>query len=421
MSEIKKIKRTEFDNGLIGVAEEVPWAKKVSLVVGVKVGVVDEDDKTNGATHFNEHMLFKSNQYCSTGEIVRKLEYGGTEVCAETDYTQILFSIYSFPEKLAEAVEIIYQAAGNFSYDQKEFEKEKGVILTEIQQSIENLQERSGDLFFSTLFKGTPLEREILGTEESVEKMTKKDLVMFKRKFFVPNNMVIAASGKFDRRGLQREIKNTFARIEPGKKINRNLVIDLTNSYQQKFESRPGLKQVYLTIGFKVPNLTSPDSIQLRLLGYILGGGMSFRIFSKLRQDKGIGYGLGAGYDSHEVSSSIIAFVDGFDSKRFTEVRDIILGEFRDLRTNLISEEELQRAKNSFKSKHFDSLMDISTRSTCILEKEFIRIPCDFRKFHQYIDEVTREKILEAAQKYLTDQFTLTALVPENFRIPTWV
>jgi len=246
--------------------------------------------------------------------------------------------------------------------------------------------------------------------------MTRDDLAMFKKKFFIANNMIIAVSGKFDGRKLRSELKKTFAQIEPGERVNRSLAIELTNSYQQKFELCPGLKQVYLTIGFKVPSLNCLDSYKLRLLGFILGGGMSSRIFKKLRQDKGIGYELGAGYDNHEVGSSICVFVDGFDPKKFIEVRDIIFGEFRDLRINLVSEEELQGAKNSLKSRHFDSLMEIPTRTMCILEKEFNQIPYDFRKFSQYIQKITRNEILETARKYLTDQFTLTALVPEDFK-----
>ncbi len=118
---MKGVKRTEFENGLVLLTEKMPPSQKAVMLVGVKVGSINEDDKLNGASHYNEHLLFKSNKYRTAKQITEDLEFEGISVNAFTDHTITAFYAKALPGKLTKAVDVVYQAATNFEYNEEEF------------------------------------------------------------------------------------------------------------------------------------------------------------------------------------------------------------------------------------------------------------------------------------------------------------
>jgi len=158
--ELKDIKRVELDNGLVLLMEKTQNTKKTALLAGVRVGSVDESMKLNGGSHFNEHMLFKGNRYRSAREIAEDLEYSGTVINAYTTWKYTAFTAKAPYEHLNTAVEVINQAATNYSYIEEEFATERQVILTEIENFINSPDRYSlTGLFIPKLFEGTPLEK----------------------------------------------------------------------------------------------------------------------------------------------------------------------------------------------------------------------------------------------------------------------
>jgi len=180
--EISKIK---FENGVTLITEHYENTRKAALLIGVKVGSVDENDKLSGASHFNEHLLFKSNRYRSARKIIEDLEYSGIVVNAYTTCRYTGFYAKTPSDELENTIEILFQAATNFNYLQSEFELERKVILTEI-QNISNSPERYSltRLFIPTLFEKTPLDREIGGTRDSISSMEKEELEEFKKRYY---------------------------------------------------------------------------------------------------------------------------------------------------------------------------------------------------------------------------------------------
>lgn len=414
---MKRIKRKELDNGLVVLTEKMPHRKKAVLLVGIKVGAVNENDKLSGASHFTEHLLFKSNKFRSAKQINEDLEFEGILINAFTDQTMTFFYADSIPAKLGKAIDIIYEAVTNFEYDQKEFELERKVVLTEIQVYIEQPMDYSSEnLFIPTLFRGTPLERTIAGTEKSIGGVTKEELKQFKRAFYVPNNMAIVLVGNFNEKELEKRIENTFANLKPKSLPSQYLDIDLTNQYFVRLESHPSIKEIYLDIGFKVPGFAHEDVFKLMLLDGILSAGSSSRMFQRLREERGIGYSVGSSFGNFGNAGAFETYVAGFDVKRFEEVKDVILKEFRDLKINLVSSRELDGTKNLLIAEHHDVLERLFPRADSILEKEFDKFPFDFRELPRHLKKISRKDILEIARKYLTDQFVLTALVPEGFK-----
>lgn len=411
---MKGIKRTEFDNGLILLTEKRPTAKKAVLLMGVRVGSIDENDKINGASHFNEHMLFKSNRYRSAERISEDLEYAGTVVNAYTSWRYTAFHAKALSDRISDAVEILFQGIGNFNYEKDEFLTEKDVILTEIHNYI-NSPERYSlfELFIPALYRETPLERTVIGTENSVKNLTKNELEGFKRKFYAPNNMVIVATGKFNDDELLKRVKVTFGKLKE-KKISRpSSMINLRNKKLEKFEHRKDISQLYMSLGYKVPGYVHEDIHRLEILSGILAEGFSSRMLRELREKRGIGYDVGAFFSPDGNEGIFSAYINGFDPKRFDEAIGVLLKIFESLKKNPVPDREFNGIKNLMISKYNDRLEKIMDRAIMIFETELYGIPYDFRKEEKFIREISKEELMETANKYLTEDYTMTVLGPE--------
>lgn len=411
---MRSINRKQFDNGLVLLTERIPSKRKTTLLVGVKVGSVNETERINGGSHFNEHLLFKSNKHRTAKQIAEDFEQGGTSVNAFTHETATVFYAKTLSSESLKVIPIIYESATNFNYDTEEFERERGVILTEINLNNEQPMGYSFEFFQSFLFQGTPLEKRICGTTEAMGNVTKEELENFKREYYEPGNMVVVAVGNFEMEKLEQKIAETFGALQRGKALGSRLVIPVENKHREKFEERANIDQVYLNLGYRVPGTTHEDAYKLKMLNGILSMGMSSRIFQKLREEKGIGYAVGTSYESLGDIGLFTAYVAGFDPKKFDEAREIIFKEFKDLKQNLVSDEEFKRTKNLLVSRLYDILGEIDYRAMIILDQEFTRTPYDFRKAESYIKKVTKEQVREVANEYLSDDYTLTALKPAN-------
>ncbi len=416
--ELKGVKRTVLDNGLTILTHKVPKAKKAVLLVGVKVGSIHEKDVLNGGSHFNEHMLFKSNAHRTAQQITEALELGGADINAWTYFDETVLYIKCLPEALAGAVVVAYEATTNFTYNQEEFERERQVILTEIKRGIENPESYAAShVFYPTLFSGTSLEKTVAGTEKAMGAITPGDLACFKSDYYAPNNMVIMVAGKFDEKKLRQEIKKTFGAMLYTRGIRHPSIVVPPNRRQEKFETRRGLEQAYLYLGYKVPSTLNKDNFKLRFLDGVFSAGLSSRMFQKLRVKHGIGYSVSSFYGSHVGVGLFGTVVSGFDATRFLETRDIILGEFADLKINLLSDKEFDITRNLLVSQYSEGFDSITGLAKGILHTEFNQTPYDFREIAKYLKKVTKQDVVEMARQYLTDEFTLTALVPEGFKI----
>ena len=414
---LEGITRKEFDNGLVLLMEKRPNTSKATLLVGVKVGSVNENEILSGGSHFNEHLLFKSNSYRSARQLVEDLEYSGIIINAYTNWKYTVFYAKSPHRELAKAVEILFQAATNFNYNPKEFSTEREVVLTEVKNHINSPERYSiSGLFIPTLFRGTPLERPIEGTTDSMEKITKEQLEGFKKEYYVPNNMVLVAVGKFDEEELIRKVEDTFGTLESKKIPTLDLNITLDNENFERYETREDISQLYMCLGYRTPGSAHEDHYKLDLLTSILSEGLSSRMFRELREKRGIGYDVGSLFHPMGDEGIFCTHVSGFDPKRFKETKDIIFKIFKDLKTNSITDREFKGTKTLMISKYDDKLEIITNRALFLLETEFYKTPYDFRNKESYINEISKNDLRDLANEYLTDEYSLTVLAPNGFK-----
>jgi len=409
---MKNILRKDYGNGLTLIAEKRD-SKKAALFVGVGAGSVDEDDRINGGSHFNEHLLFKSNQHRTARQIIEDLEYSGSLVNACTTWKYTGFYAKTPENSLSSALEILFEAATNFDYDEKEFALERQVILTEIENYINSPDKHAlTGLFIPSLFKGTTIEQKIEGTAKSMGKVAKKELESYKKKLYVPNNMIISVSGRFDWKKLESLVSASFGTLPKGAQNNRKPV-PVTNRRRIKEEKRADISQSYLHLGYRVPGFQTEDHFSLEMMSAILAEGMSSRMFHELREKRGIGYSVGNFYYPNGAEGMFVSHVDGFDPKKLDETKKTILKIFSDLKKKPVGVKEFSGTKKLMLSRYDDVLERITERAMMLYMTEFFKIPYDFREKEKYIRAVTKEDVRAAAKEYLGDDYTMTLLRPE--------
>jgi predicted Zn-dependent peptidase len=416
-SAISGIKKIILSNGLTVFLEELPEKKKVMFIAGIGVGAKNETNETQGISHFVEHIQFHSNRFRAANEITEDSEDGGADIDAGTDFDSTMVWVLGYPRHLSKNARILYEAIKNFEYNEDEIEKEKNEILSELKREIDSPEEYCLHyLFISALLRKTFCDKPVLGSVKTVKRFTREDLISFKKKFYVPANMAIFVCGRFEEECVLKIIQKTFGRFKMRFFKPPEMEIKLVNRRKELFKKRKGLKQAYMILGWRVPAFNHRDSLKLFLLDSILSLGMSSRLYKKLRGEKGIVYGLGSKYDDYAGIGVFYIEAAGFDYRRLKEVKTLILEEIEDLKTNLVSKREFSRAKNLFFSDNDDRLEILKNRAFLLADAYFKNVFFDYRNLKKEMEKISREALRRTAQKYFSDGYTLTALVPENFK-----
>src|SRR5215469_10839633 len=290
ISEPRNIQREVLPNGLIVLSEEMPHIRSIAIGIWMKTGSRDESLELNGISHFTEHMVFKGTKTRSAQQIARQVDSIGGNMDAFTGKETICFNIKVLDEHLPMAMDILSDLVLNPVFDPKDIVREKGVILEEIKMDEDNPDYLVHEIFTQNFWKDHPLGKPILGTKETVRAFKQEDLFGFYRERFSPNNIIISAAGNLNHAKFVDLIQQRFAGLKP-----------VPNGYHQPApavtpriitRNKKSLEQVQLCLG--VPS--HPISHEKRYVSYVLntvlGGGMSSRLFQKIREEQGLAYSI---------------------------------------------------------------------------------------------------------------------------------
>lgn len=411
-----KFTKKVLKNGLTVISVPMPSFESATALVMVGAGSRYETKKNNGISHFLEHMAFKGTKSRPTYlEIAGLIDGIGGEFNAFTSKEYTGYYIKAGANNIEITLELLSDMLQNSKLDATEIEKEKGVIIEEINLYEDTPMRHIGDIYERLLYGDTPLGWDTAGEKDIIRSLDRDDFVEYLKSLYSPDNMTVVFAGGIETKDVEKLAQKYFGPLSKFKTA-KPLPIKEKQSKPAVAIKHKKTEQAHLALGVRTVPLDSKDRYPLSVLASILGGGMSSRLFSEVREKRGLAYYVRASSDHYTDAGSLVVTA-GVDPTRIFEAVEVIISELADLRDGKkpISKEELQKAKEYLKGHLVLELEDSRSVSIYyvtqqILEKEIDNPDDVLRK----IDEVTEKDIMRVARKYLTGK-TLNFAVIGNF------
>lgn len=337
-------KKKILKNGLKIITVPMKNNPTVTVFIFVEAGSKYENKENNGISHFLEHMCFKGTARRPTStDISRELDAIGSRYNAFTNQEYTGYYAKADYKSLDKILDVVSDMYLNPIFPDKEIEKEKGVIIEEINMINDSPQDKVGYEFLSLLYGDQPAGWTITGPKENILKMKRRDFIDYRNKHYVASSTTVVVAGRFDEKSLINKVSKVFVGAGKWKKEGKKKIVESQKEPKTSLFFKD-TDQTHLILGFRTFDVYNKYNSILRVLTAVLSGGMSSRLFKKMRDDLGICYYINAGTDSL-TDHGYFAVSAGVDSKRMGEAISAILEELRTLKTNLIGQEELDKVK----------------------------------------------------------------------------
>ena len=342
-------KKTTLKNGLRIITVPQKSTKAVTILVLVATGSKYEKKEINGISHFLEHMFFKGTKKRPTPiTIAEPLDRVGGIYNAFTgeEYTGYFAKVDAKHFDLA--LDIISDIYLNSKLDSKEIKKEKRVIIEEINMYYDHPSSYVQSLWNEVLYGDQPAGRDIAGTKESVSKISRKQLIDYMKTQYTASNTIVCIAGNISDKSINK-IKKYFSNIKDKETIKKPLVIERQTKPNCLLKNKR-TDQTHFCLGVRGYDLFHAQRFTLGLLGLILGGMMSSRLFIKVREQLGLAYYVKTAVSS-DPDTGFLVTQAGVDNSRVEKAISAILNEYRKMAKYKISAKELKKAKDHFKGK----------------------------------------------------------------------
>jgi predicted Zn-dependent peptidase len=390
MSTERNIRRTVLPNGLIVLTERMEYLRSVAMGVWIKSGSRCEPAEMNGITHFVEHMLFKGTHSRTAQQIAREMDSIGGNLDAFTGKETICFNVKSLAEHVPIALDVLTDLVLNPVFDAPDIERERGVILEEIKIDEDNPEVLVNELFTQAFWKDHPLGWPILGTSATVAGLNKRSLVDYHSDRFHGGNMIFAAAGNLDHDDFAETIAGKFSTLAGSATLHELPAPKAEARIVQR--NKKSLEQVQICLGLPAPPITDDSRYATLILNTVLGGGMSSRLFQTIREERGMAYSIYSDLSPYRDTGTLCVYA-GTSAGKALEVVDLILDEFRKLKQEPLSVEELTRAKDQVKGNILMGLESSNARMANLARQEMY--------FHEFI---TVDEIIARINDVAVDQ-----------------
>lgn len=339
---MKKPKIKQLKNGLtvITIPTDSP---SVTVMTLVGTGSYYEGKSVNGISHFLEHMCFKGTAKKTGKEIMRYLDRLGAETNAFTSNEYTGYYVKSVTKHWKKTLAVVSDIFLNSTFPEAEMEKEKGVIIGEIGMYEDMPMRHVHDIFSELLYGDQPAGRTVLGPRKTITNMTRNNFVRYHAEHYVAEATTIIVAGNVNQADVVDQVKKNFELISTSEKFEKKKIVNTQSSLRMNVQFKD-TDQTHIVLGYRSYGLHHRDAIILKVMASILGGGMSSRLFEKLREDMGVGYYVHAGNVANS-DTGVLQVSCGVDSKRVPEVLLAISTELERLINELVSTDELQRVQ----------------------------------------------------------------------------
>ncbi len=406
-------------NGLRVLLLRQKAARTVTLLVLVEAGSKYENKEKNGISHFLEHMMFKGTKKRPTPlAIATELDRIGGQSNAFTSHEYTGYWIKADAKHFELVLDIISDIYLNSIFDEKEIEKEKGVVIEEMNMYFDTPQRHIWDLWMELLYGDQPAGWPIVGNRETILQLTRSDIIEYVKSHYLAPHSVVVVSGDFAQDVVEK-IEGYFGNIPSGSGNPKPKVYETQNQPAIKLYSKK-TDQAHLILGVRAFSLFDDRRYALALLSTILGGGMSSRLFQRLREELGMAYYVGAVADLFTDHGYFAAYA-GVDIKRTEEAVRVILEEFQKMINDKVPEEEIQKAKDHIRGSLILNIETTDELAAFFGPQEILRKPIQTpEEYLAKIENIDCSEILAVAKDiFLTQNLNLALISPhensENF------
>jgi len=388
--------KTVLDNGIRIITEKLPHSRVASVGVWIDVGSRDEHDLNSGSAHFVEHMLFKGTGKRTAQQIARELDVLGGAANAFTSRENTCLHATVLDSNLPKVVDLFTDLLSNSLFADDEIERERQVILQEINMVEDVPDDHIHDLFAALLWGKHPLGKTILGVQRIVAAMDSKKLQDYVNRYYVADRIVIAAAGNVDHDDFVSLWQDAFAIFGNKKNGIQKRSKPAVLPAHRKIYSKP-LEQVHMLLGTYGLCMVDEARFAYLLLNVLLGGNMSSRLFQEVREKRGLAYSIYS-YIASYSDCGYLAIYLGVDRDSVNESINLIDREINKLQDTLVPETELSNIKDFVKSGLFLSMENMEVIMTRIARNEMYfgkYIPLE--EVVESIDLVKRQDIRKLA------------------------
>jgi len=401
------IEKTVLNNGLTIITEQMNHVRSASVGIWVRSGSRHEAAPLNGISHFIEHTLFKGTRNRTSREIAVESDAIGGHVDAFTSREVAAYYVKVLDEHLPRAFDLIADLVTAPLFDNTELDRERNVVMEEIKMVEDTPDDLVHEVFVANFWPDHPLGRSILGTAQTLATFDHDRVASYFHNVYTPRNLVVAAAGNVEHTRFVEMVERYFSGL-----VDRP--VDLAKSAPAHATSRvvisKDLEQAHLMMGTPSPSMMSDDRYAVHTLNVILGGGMSSRLFQTIREDHGLAYAVFSGINAY-TDAGYLSVYAATSPEQINEVIRLSIGEFDRLKSETISDAELQRAKDQLKVSIMLGLESTSARMSNLARQEiFFGRQFTLDEILQRIDRVTANDVQRMAQEIFGDELAVTAI-----------
>jgi predicted Zn-dependent peptidase len=401
--------RHVLDNGLRVLTAPMPQAQSVTCMLMLAAGSRYETPETNGIAHFSEHMFFKGTERRPTArQIAGEIDAIGGEFNAFTGKEYTAYYVKCAAEHRDVALDVLVDMLRNAKFDSEEIEREKGVIVEEMNMYFDTPRDYIGGVYEELLYGDQPLGWDIIGRKETVRNATRDTFMSYLGRWYHPSRIVLGVGGNIGD-GLDERVQELLGDLAPQDTPEPEPVKPYANGRVKVFTKQSD--QAHIILGVPSYPLVHPDRYPLQVLSNILGGGMSSRLFTEVRERRGLAYYVFGLNHSYTDAGSLYAQA-GVDINRIDEAVTTVLGELRSIAADAVPADELEKAKSFSKGRFVLQLESPQGLILFGLRREVLegRVP-DLSEVLDGVSAVTAEDVQRVAQNLISDEVLRLAVI----------
>jgi predicted Zn-dependent peptidase len=408
---IDQVQNTRLANGLTILSEHMPGLRSVSLGIWVRRGSRHESPALNGICHFIEHAVFKGSARRTAKQIATESDRLGGHLDAYTAHEITGFALKVVDTSLPQAFDLLTDLVANPRFAADDLAREQKVIIEEMKMIEDTPDELLNELFNAAYFPDHSLGRPIEGTKATVSSFDRKTTARFHSQHYAPRNLVIAAAGNIAHDELTAMAAKAFGNRNAQTKSAASVSSAPVTAAPILIERKHDLEQAHLILAAPWPSALSDDRYAASMLGTIIGGGTSSRLWQSIREERGLAYSIGAGGNTF-TDVGMFTIYAGASPANVDQVLDLSLQELRRVVREPVSEEELQLAKEQAISSVLLSLESSGARAGALARQEIIHgRHFSTEEIIRRVEAVTREEVQRIAQEcFTTPTLSLGAL-----------